>query len=412
MNVDRFSATADIIGRRVKISWDVALAEGEGLDKAPRLVLRRKERDFEFPAVTGVDTFVVYDSGALPPGTTVTEVDLGETRTDGMRTSTLARSISRRTGDVSVEVLRHTRTITYDQQRRPVRYRDEIIDVHDSATGLTPGTTYYYQLSRVPAFEAAQQAAFRAVATPTEALRSGRMMYELLPAIIRRHDVSKAPTRQTGSIPEAAPDSGQLQRFVDVFGTGLDHLRSRADGLRRLHEVDTVDHRMLEHLATWLGWDLGHDKSIPIQRHEIKYAAHLYRITGTLPGCAIWVRRLTGWDARVKELWRNVLFTNDVGNPNDPTDNGSHTLDTRPGNRPQLDAMWTIGDTADYVCDMRTGPGLHYAMNTIAIVVRRLPGETDADVERKSARIVNGSGLFAPFNLRAVVLDADAVIKH
>ena len=126
-------------------------------------------------------------------------------------------------------------------------------------------------------------------------------------------------------MPEASPENGQLRRFVDLFGAGFDHLRSRADGLRDLHAVDTVDYRMLPHMAAWLGWDLSHDKPIPLQRHEIKYAAQLYRITGTLPGSMIWVKRLTGWDARVKEFWRNVFFTNDLGNPDDPDDRGSRT---------------------------------------------------------------------------------------
>ena len=156
-------------------------------------------------------------------------------------------------------------------------------------------------------------------------------------------------------MPEASPENGQLRRFVDLFGAGFDHLRSRADGLRDLHEVDTVDYRMLPHLAAWLGWDLSHDKPIPLQRHEIKYAAALYRITGTLPGSMIWVKRLTGWDARVKEFWRNVFFTNDLGNPDDPDDRGSRTLDTSDAGL--LAGMGTFDDAVDYVSDSGHGPG-------------------------------------------------------
>jgi phage tail-like protein len=397
MRVEGFNAVADIVGRRVKLSWDVVLDAGEGLDKAPRITLRRKQRDFEFVAAASVG--LVYDSAAFPASTTVTEVDLGETRADGLRTSTLARSVSRRTADVSVEVLRHTRAISFDAARRPVRYREEVVDVDQRAEGLVPGIACYYMLTVQPPAPAPATVSY-AVATPTEMHRSGKMMYELLPAIVRRHDVTKAPVRNTGSIPEAPRDSGQLRRFVDLFGTGLDHLRSRADGLRDLHEVDTVDHRMLEHLAATLGWDLAHDKSIPIQRHEIKYAAALYRVTGTLPGCLIWVRRLSGWDAEFKEMWRSVFFTNDVRNPLNPADNGSYTLDTT--SRPRIDAMGTRADTVDYVCETGSASGVRYAMDRVAIFVTT--ADVAADIDRKRARIINGAGLFLPFNLHPTVV--------
>ena len=65
----------------------------------------------------------------------------------------------------------------------------------------------------------------------------------------------------------------------------------------------------------------------------------------------LWVKRLTGWDAQVKEFWRNVLFTNDLGNPDDPNDRGSRTVDTvGPG---PLAASARCDDELDYVCDTR-----------------------------------------------------------
>jgi len=410
VKVEHFTALADIVGRRVRVSWEVVLEPGEGLAAAPELTLRRKERDFEFPAPDGgSDPFLVYDSVAFPPaGTTVTEVDLGETRVNGGRVVTTAASVSRPLEGVAVEVLRRTRAIAFDAARNPIRLREEILDVHDRAAGLASGTTYYYELTG-PTL-AAQHGAFRAVATPTEVHRSGRMMYELLPGIVRRHDVSKGPARDTGAIPEAAPESGQLRRFVDLFGAGVDHLRSRADGLRGLHDVDNVDHRMLPFLASWLGWDLSHEKPIPIQRHEIKYAAHLYRVTGTIPGATIWVKRLSGWDTQIKEFWRNVLFTNDLGNPSEPDDRGSRTVDT--SDPAVLAAIGTADDTVDYVTETGTGPGVRFATNVVGVFARPEPGDTAADVVRKRARIVNGAGLFLPVNLRAVVvLDADTVTR-
>ena len=121
MNVGGFTAESDIVGRRVKIAWDVQLDDGEGLGAAPALLLRRKERDFEFPAPGGGDDpFLVYDSAAFPPaGLTVTEIDLGEAVVDGVRTVTTADSVSSPIDDVPVEVLRWTRTVSFDAARTP-----------------------------------------------------------------------------------------------------------------------------------------------------------------------------------------------------------------------------------------------------------------------------------------------------
>jgi phage tail-like protein len=408
VKVQDFRAVADIVGRRARVSWDVVLDPGETMAAAPKLTLRRKKRDFEFPASGARDPFVVYSSDAFPPAATaVTEVDLGEAVENGRRTVSTAESVSRVIDSMPVEVLRRTRTIAFDAQRIPVRYREEILDVSDRAQGLEPGTTYYYELDG-PALPAEDRETFRAVATPTEVHRSGRMLYEQLPAILRRHDVNKAPARDVGAIPEASPDNGQLRRFVDLFGAGADHLRSRADGLRALHDVDTVDYRILPHLASWLGWDLSHGKPIPIQRHEIKYSAHLYRITGTVPGAMIWVKRLTGWDARIKEFWRNVFFTNDLGNPHDPSDRGSRTVDT--SDPVLLAGMGKFEDAVDYVTDTGAGPDDWYSTNAVGVFAAPEPDDTADDVVRKRALVARSTALFLPFNLRAVVvLEAETV---
>ena len=191
VRVGGFRAESDIVGRRVKVSWDVQLDEGEGLGAAPALVLRRKQRDFEFPDAGADDPFLVYDSAAFPPaGAEVTEIDLGEAVDRGIRTVTTAESVSREIDGVAFEVLRRTRTVSFDAARNPSGYREEILDVHDRAAGLEPGTTSYYELAG-DGLPGDDPEAFRAVATPTEVHRSGRMLYDLLPAIVRRHDVSR-----------------------------------------------------------------------------------------------------------------------------------------------------------------------------------------------------------------------------
>ena len=165
---------------------------------------------------------------------------------------------------------------------------------------------------------------------------------------------------------------------------------------------------MLPHLASWLGWDLSHDKPIPLQRHEIKYAAALYRITGTLPGSTLWVKRLTGWDARVKEFWPNVFFTNDLGNPDNPGDRGSRTLDT--SDKGLLDGMGTFDDAVDYVSDSGPGQDDWYSLTTVGVFAKPEPGDDATTVVQKRARILQNVEAFLPFNLRAVVvIETDTV---
>jgi phage tail-like protein len=408
VKVGGFRANADIVGRRVKISWDVQLENGEGLGAASALALRRKQRDFEFPARAANDPFLVYDSTAFPPANAnVVEIDLGEAIEQDVRTVTTAESVSGDVAGVAVEVLRRTRTVRFDANRNPTGYREEILDINGRAEGLDPGTTYYYELVG-DALPTEDPDAFRGAATPTEVHRTGRMLYDLLPEIIRRHDVTKAPAWDTGAVPEATVGNGQLRRFVDLFGAGFDHLRSRADGLRDVHAVDTVDYRMLPHMAAWLGWDLSYDKPIPIQRHEVKYAAQLYRITGTVPGSMIWVKRLTGWDARVKEFWRNVFFTNDLGNPDDPTDRGSRSVDT--ADTALLARIGTFDDAVDYVTDTGTGPDNWYSPKTVGFFAAPEPDDDATSVVEKRARVIQNVNVFLPFNLRAVVvIETDTV---
>lgn len=400
MRVEGFAAVADVVGRRVTISWDLVPEGGETLPAAPALVLRRKERDFEFPPRRPNDPFIVYDGGAFPPaGTKVTEIDLGTRVTEDSRTGTIAESAARVIDGRPTEVLRRTRATTFGPDGELLCRRESILDVHGRADGLVPGTTYYYELTGAPAPSPAP----RATATPTEVHGSGRSLYEALPAVYRRHDVVGGPAaRPVGAVPEANPSNGQLRRFVDLFGAALDHLRSRADGLRNLRDVDNIDARLLPHLASWLGWDPRQDQPIPIQRHEVKYAAHLYRITGTLPGCILWANRLTGWDTQVKEYWRNVFVTNDLGNPDDPADPGSRTVNTD-----DADALARIGvadDTIDYTYDAGTGPDNRYAFNVVGFFVTPRQGETVEDVARKRGRLLSNTELFLPFNLRAIAV--------
>jgi phage tail-like protein len=404
VRISNFQADADLVGRRIRVSWEFLL-EGAELASIPAVTVRRKTRDFEFPtSSTGAARFLVYSSTAFPPsGTILSDLPGWEVREGDNRTVYFAESASRVVGGVAIEVLRRTTATTFDDLGNPLKRRIDILDCGDLRSGLLPDNTYYYQIFSPLVAAATDQRPYRSVATATDTHGMGRQIYESLPSIHRRHDVQTRPViDEEIAIPEASPNAGQLRRFLDLFGVALDSMRSGADGLLEIHNIDRVDYRYLPLMARWIGWDLSFDASIPIQRHEIKYAAALYRIVGTIPGCMLWVKRLTGWESRIKEFYRNVFFTNYLGNRDDPTDHGSRTVNTA-----AAALMASIGqfeDDLDYTYDTGTTEQDFYAYNVVGIYVRPRRGESTATIQRKKARLVKNLSLFLPFNIRGVVI--------
>jgi phage tail-like protein len=402
MKFSGLSADADIVGRRVRVTWAWQLDAGEALAAIPAVTVRRKERDWELPPPADPDPFAMYSDADFPPaGTTVAEVDLGTTLDGDLRTILVAESASAVVDGVAREVLRRTLRTTFDGLGRPTARQVTVLDTGGDHLGLSPGRTYCYELTAAGVADG--DPTTRASVRPGDTYGQGRMLYGLLPSVLRRYDTTPRPaTVGTDAIPEAAGSSGQLRRFIDLFGAGADYLRSSADGLLDLHDIDEVDPGFLDLLARWIGWDLSVGQPVSVQRHEIKYASALYRITGTIPGCMVWVQRLTGWESKIKEFARNVLFTNDIGNPDDPTDRGSRTVDT--ADAALLAARKTIDDALDYTYTTGTGPTDWYAYNTVGVFAAPTATDTAADVIRKRGRLLNNTALWLPFNLRALVI--------
>jgi phage tail-like protein len=316
VNLSRFSAQADIVGRRVSISWDFELTGQESLANIPPVTLRRKSRDFAFPP-TPPDPFLVFDSSAFPPapvpGTlNVTDLPTWERRQDGERIVFEPVSVAAPMNGRMVEVLRRTTGTAYDAGGTPVRQRVEILDVGGRPGALQPNTVYYYQLFGLglPA-DGPDAAPYRATAMVTDAYGLNRTLYQMLPEIYRRQDVTAPPAGSTSdSVPELSPSGGQLRRFIDLFGIALDSLRGTAEGLRTLHDLDRVDAKFLPLIAQWIGWDLTLDEEVPVKRNELKSASRFYRLVGTLPGLRALVSQYTGWFTQIAEFAQNIARAN------------------------------------------------------------------------------------------------------
>jgi len=319
MQVANVTAIADIVGRRLRVGWEVVPEGVETLADAPPVRLRRKLRDFDFPQPIADDPYLVYDATEFPPapGAALQVIDLPgwEADTPAGHTVYSAISVAAPFQGRFVEILRRTLGTTFDTAGVAVRQSVEILDLGGAPGALVPATTYYYELSAatVPLPPVDDPASYRAAAAPTDSFGTNRTLYEMLPAVFRRHDVVARPAGPgADTVPEASPRSGQLRRFVDLFGIGFDSLRSSAEAIRTLHDVDNVDARWLPALAQWIGWDLSYTAGVPLQRNEIKSASRLYRSVGTVPGIRAIVSQYTGWFTQVAEFVQSIARSNDA----------------------------------------------------------------------------------------------------
>ena len=274
----------------MKLAWECGRRRPRIRAQAARLRVPR-------PATASSPT----TSAAFPPPghARSTEVDLGTTL-DGRPAhghASPSRCSPRRRRDrcAARPRRRSTRSTTWS------RAASRSSTTASTPAGLTPGGAAATTSSTGPSARCATPgaAARQAAASSTSAL----------PAVYHAATRSRAPAARTlEAIPEARRGHGQLRRFVDLFGAGFDHLRAAADGLRDLHDIDEVDHRRLPLLAA-LG-RLGADRRRRSRSSATRSATprQLYRITGTIPGCRLWVQAPDGLGrARSRSSARNVM---------------------------------------------------------------------------------------------------------
>ncbi len=391
MLVSGFAASSDIVGRRVRICWEFVPEDSETLADAPPVALRRKRSDFDFPVPAAPDPYLVYDSTTFPPapggGVTVTDLDSWEVNTNGSRTVYEPVSVAIAVGGRSVEILRRTTATQYDSNGLAVSQRVEILETGSAPGDLQPNTVYYYQLFSLNLPQAGDDAKpYRSSAMVTDSYGLNRMLYNSLPEVYRRHDVQTRPgATGSGSVPELSTASGQLRRFIDLFGISLDSIRGTAEGLRTLHDIDRVDARFLPLIAQWIGWELSVDSEIPLRRNEIKAAPRLYRLVGTIPGLRALVSQYTGWFTQVSEFAQNLALSNRPAQQNlfaiAPSADGVHWLGVDDASEilgfgaANQSAMGSAA-TAASLTGTAAGPFALRAGMTLTIAVDGLPPES------------------------------------
>ncbi len=308
MSVTELTATADLCGPRILLRW-VIFPDQDGAD--PRITVLRKQRDFDFPAVT--TPYVIYDSGSFPPVAEPGHLEVrrlaGAIGVDGdLQFAEEVCSVARIVNGRAIEELRRTVRTVRRRDHALVRREVELLDAGTGQVPLIPSCTYYYRLDSGPDVNGS----LRASASPTAAYRYHHVLYDALPAVYRSRDTTSRPADAgTGMMPEANASGGQLRRLIDVFGATVGALRSSADGLRGLRDTDLTDARYLPLLARWIGWNLT-SEDIARRRNEIAAAPARYRNVGTAAGLHEIVDHYTGWSVRIGEAAQSISRSNDA----------------------------------------------------------------------------------------------------
>ena len=218
---------------------------------------------------------------------------------------------------VGTRVVRRERTfplgpgdgdVVYDESGPVV---DRLVD-----TGLNPLTRYYYTVFAYDGSVFHADDGSRASALATDDHGLAETLYRLLPAVHQRDDLplrpdevhALAPDVQEGlrNLPPQLRNAGQLRRFLTAATAPLALMRSTAEALRQLHDIDRAPPEYLPLLAAFLDWRT--DRTLPVfsQRNEVRAAPQLYRTVGTIPNLRSIVTRYTGWQIKIAEYAQHI----------------------------------------------------------------------------------------------------------
>jgi hypothetical protein len=180
--------------------------------------VRRKTRDFMFPPEGAGDPFLLYDGGTFHASRTLSPQFATE---NGLRVKVVREGEDVTQEGETVFALGRAVSTYLTPQGEVHHVRVRIVDRAPEDAGLTPQTIYYYQILGDLVPSGVNPAPYRATAPASAFFGFGRDLYRLLPAIHQQYDEKR-----------------ELRNFLTIFGEQLDLLRSLAEGLRGLRDVD------------------------------------------------------------------------------------------------------------------------------------------------------------------------------
>ncbi|MFE0250673.1 phage tail protein [Streptomyces sp. NPDC059010] len=309
---------------------------------------------------------------------------------------------------LGVRVVRRERTHPETPDDGTVVYDGPVTD-HFQDLAAPPGRRHYYTVFAWDGGRHHAAAGSRASALCTADHGTGEILYDLLPAVHRREDRPPG-TEELAALPPAVRDAlrdlppalrgtGPLRRFLAAAAAPLDLMRSTAEALPDLYDVERAPEEYLPLLGAFLGWHTDLTLPVHLRRGEIRAAPALYRTVGTAPSLRAIVTRYTGRRARIAEYAQSIALSNtapggmlyalrETGDGWRAADDAAPVLGFGPGNDR---AAGGAGAAAVLVSahpgPYRLGPGMEWTVSAdgrAPRTVRLRPGDA-ADLDAVSA---------------------------
>lgn len=372
MRIDKFTAVPNAVGKQIDLSYEVypnapvSISELDKLQEdALKVTIWRREDDFEFH----ISHDVIYDHKEYKPLESISIILSEE-------------------GWFKVECVDEKDTVTRLRRKVYIYYTDvDTVDhlrvVIADRSGLKEQQVYYYQITPEGSNSSNLSTQDRTAGMATTNYNSADTLYNWLPRIYRASD-----------------KEGKLKKFLEIYGGQFDLIRSYIEGLPDLFGLDHCNYQALPLYAQWIGWDLSFQPNIQLQRNEIRYAVDLYRRIGTIPGCELMVKRLTGWECRIKEFYKNIFFSNNID---------SKTVDAT--NSQLLQDIHTFEDGLHYTYDTGLKEDDWYTFNTVGFFVSLIKPESYASIIDKKQKVAHNFSLFLPVNIRGVIIIEGLIVR-
>jgi len=189
------------------------------------------------------------------------------------------------------------------------------VTIEDS-TDLVDGVIYYYTLYelRVDDEWITDPVVGRKSAFPFSRWGFSDYMYRSMPAGWQRADsISNGGT-------------GDLERFLDIFGASFDSIKSDVEHLGTLYEIETIHVDLLPLLDQKIGWPTWYAAGGIKQRKETGVASDFFQIVGTTTAITAACEDISAFNSDVVEGWKYVMFSNGLYGCTTPDTDDSDTL--------------------------------------------------------------------------------------
>lgn len=124
-----------------------------------------------------------------------------------------------------------------------------------------------------------------------------------------------ASTYLFGSMPRGwqkqdVENDDDLQNFLAIFGALTDDIKTDAENLLTLFEVNYIHEDLLSYLDDKIAWPTWYAAGGIQKRKETLRAVDTYKLIGRELSYELLIEEVSDWDAEMYEGWRYVMFTN------------------------------------------------------------------------------------------------------